>query len=74
MGDWADEVVKSLHPMWTMTHAAPRIAADLRKARHDALEEAERAVALLRFDETEPYDGWTLGKAVVAIRDLKDKP
>ena len=63
MGDWADEVVeRDFHPMWTGRHAAPHIAAALREARADALEEA--AV------EAE----WAAAFEVARnIRDLKDK-
>ena len=74
MGDWADEVVKSLHPMWTMTHAAPRIAADLRKARADALEEAARECEP-KGDAAWSYQWRDAGQHIAAaIRALKDKP
>jgi hypothetical protein len=56
-----------------MTEAADeieRLRAALSKARTVALEEAAKAVAYLRWQEVDPYDGRTLGNAVKAIRAL----
>jgi hypothetical protein len=39
--------------------------------RAETLEEAEKAVAYLRWQEVEPFDGRTLGHAVNAIRAMK---
>lgn len=42
--------------------------------RGETLEEAANAVGNLRWQEVDPFDGRTLGHAVVVIRALKDKP
>ena len=75
MGDWADEEAKRVIDCAAgMSTMRKGLAAALRKARADALEEAalacEAEVNRIWEEEHEPADhGWA-----ELIRDLKDKP
>lgn len=66
MSDWADKIGDAIAEDYCAMVASPIIAAALRKAREDALEEAARAC------ETKSglQDGFD---AAAAIRNLKEK-
>jgi hypothetical protein len=78
MTDWADEIAKDLYENVMFPED---IAAALRKARADALEEAARAAESLFVHDTLVL-GWSfqeaysagLNAAATTIRALKDKP
>lgn len=74
MGDWADEVEDSLlKENADGNYVYVGVAAALRKARADALDEAIERIGYLRWREVDPFDGRTLGEAVKTIMYMKDK-
>jgi len=72
MGDWADDLATELMRVDLDIHD-DYIAKALRKVRLDTLEQAANAVAYLRWQEINPFDGRTLGHSVMAILDLRNK-